>query len=218
MADYTAARRNMVENQIRTNRVTDEALLAVMGEVPRECFVPETLRGIAYVDEDIAIGKGRYLIEPLVLARLLQTAAVEPNDVVLDVGCATGYSTAVLARLANTVVAVESDPDLAAQATATLAGLGLDNAVVVEGPLSEGYSKQAPYDVIVLGGAVPRISQTIADQLGEGGRLVAVVTDSGPMGRGLLMTRSGGTLSQRPVFDAATPPLPGMALEPGFVF
>lgn len=208
----------MVENQIRTNRVTDETLIAVMSEIPRECFVPEALRGVAYIDEDLALGRDRYLIEPLVLARLLQTAAVKPDDVVLDVGCATGYSTAVLARLANTVVAVESDPDLAARATATLSKLGIDNAVVVEGPLSEGYPKQAPYDVIVLGGAVPRVSPTIADQLGEGGRLVAVVTDSGPMGHGILMTRSGGALSQRPVFDAATPPLPGMAPEPGFVF
>lgn len=219
MVDYTESRRNMVESQIRTNRVTDPALLAVMADLPRERFVPEPLRGIAYVDEDIPLGKdGRYLMEPMVLARLLQTAAVRPEDVVLDVGCATGYSTAVLARLANTVVAVESDPDLAAQATKTLAELGIDNAVVVEAPLREGYPKQAPYDVIVIGGAVPEIPRAIADQLAEGGRLVTVVAEVGAVGRGTLMTRSGGVLSDRPVFDAATPPLLEFSREPGFVF
>ncbi len=218
MVDYTESRWNMVESQIRTNKVTDPALLAVMANLPRECFVPEPLRGIAYVDEDIPLGKGRYLMEPMVLARLLQTAAVHPEDVVLDVGCATGYSTAVLARLANTVVAVESDPELAAQATGTLAELGIDNAVVVEGSLREGYPKQAPYDVIFIGGAVPEIPRVIADQLAEGGRLVTVVAEEGAVGRGTLMIRSGGVLSDRPVFDAATPPLPEFSREPGFVF
>jgi protein-L-isoaspartate(D-aspartate) O-methyltransferase len=218
MVDYTESRWNMVESQIRTNKVTDPALLAVMANLPRECFVPEPLRGIAYVDEDIPLGKGRYLMEPMVLARLLQTAAVRPEDVVLDVGCATGYSTAVLARLANTVVAVESDPELAARATGTLAELGIDNAVVVEAPLREGYPKQAPYDVIFIGGAVPEIPRVIADQLAEGGRLVTVVAEEGAVGRGTLMIRSGGVLSDRPVFDAATPPLPEFSREPGFVF
>ncbi len=218
MVDYTESRWNMVESQIRTNKVTDPTLLAVMANLPRECFVPEPLRGIAYVDEDIPLGKGRYLMEPMVLARLLQTAAVGAEDVVLDVGCATGYSTAVLARLANTVVAVESDPELAARATGTLAELGIDNAVVVEAPLREGYPKQAPYDVIFIGGGVPEIPPLIADQLAEGGRLVTVVAEEGAVGRGTLMIRSGGVLSDRPVFDAATPPLPEFSREPGFVF
>lgn len=218
MIDYAVSRRNMVESQIRTNKVTDSGLLAVMAELPRECFVPEPLRGVAYVDEDIPLGGGRYLMEPMVLARLLQAAAVQPEDVVLDIGCATGYSAAVLARLANTVVALESHSELAARATATLADLGIDNAVVVEGPLKEGYAKQAPYDVIFIGGAVPRIPRVIADQLGEGGRLVAVVAAEAAIGRGTLVTRVGGILSDRPVFDAGTPLLPEFAPEPGFVF
>ena len=155
MTDYAIFRRNMVENQIRPNRVTDSAILTVMGELPRERFLPEALRGVAYVDEDIEIAEGRYLMEPLVLARLLQAAAVDREDMVLDIGCATAYSTAVLARLAGTVVAVESDPNLAAGAMATLEELGIDNAVVIEGPLAEGYPGQAPYNVILLGGAVP---------------------------------------------------------------
>lgn len=218
MTDYAAFRRNMVENQIRTNKVTDPTLLTVLTEIPRERFVPERLRPIAYVDEDIEIGNGRYLMEPMVLARMLQTAQVGPRDMVLDIGCATGYSTAVLARIANTVVAVESDPELAAMATATLGELGIDNAAVVEGPLEEGYPKQAPYDVIFLGGTVSRVPPAIAEQLGEDGRLVAVVSDGAGVGRATLMLRTAGILSTRPVFDAATPGLPGFAAEPGFVF
>lgn len=216
MIDFAMARRNMVESQIRTNKVTDEALLAALGEVPRERFVPDSLRGVAYVDDDLPLKKGRVLMEPMVFARLLQLAQVTPSDMVLDIGCATGYSTAVLARLANTVVALESDPELAAAATANLAELGCDNAIVVNAPLAEGYAKQAPYDVILFGGAVPRVPDKIARQLTEGGRLVAVVGDG--VGRGTLMTRSRGVVASRPVFDAGIPVLPDFAAEQGFVF
>jgi len=216
MLDFAAVRRNMVEHQIRTNEVTDESLLAALAEVPRERFVPESLRGVAYIDEDLPLKKGRFLMEPMVFARLLQLAQVSPSDMVLDIGCTTGYSTAVLARLANTVVALESDPELAAAATATLAELGYDNTVVVTAPLAAGYAKQAPYDVIVFGGAVPRVPEKISRQLAEGGRLVAVVGDG--VGRGTLMTRTRGIAASRPVFDAATPVLPDFAIEQGFVF
>lgn len=216
MADFTATRRNMVESQIRTNAVTHEVLLAALAEIPREKFVPEALRGVAYIDEDLPLKKGRYLMEPLVLAKLLQLAAITPDDVVLDIGCGTGYSAALLSKLANTVVALESDPELAARATATLSELSIDNVVVVTAPLAGGYAKQAPYDVIVFNGSVPRIPETIARQLADGGRLVAVVGEG--VGQGTLMTRNRGILAQRPVFDAATPILPDFVQEPGFVF
>ncbi|MFZ0694426.1 MAG: protein-L-isoaspartate O-methyltransferase [Alphaproteobacteria bacterium] len=216
MADFTAARRNMVESQIRTNAVTQEVLLAALAEIPREIFVPEALRGVAYIDEDLPLKKGRYLMEPLVLAKLLQLAAITPDDVVLDIGCGTGYSAALLSKLANTVVALESDPELAARAMATLSELSIDNVVVVTAPLAGGYAKQAPYDVIVFNGSVPRIPETIARQLADGGRLVAVVGEG--VGQGTLMTRNRGILAQRPVFDAATPILPDFVQEPGFVF
>ena len=216
MADFTATRRNMVESQIRTNAVTQEVLLAALAEIPREKFVPEALRGVAYIDEDLPLKKGRYLMEPLVLAKLLQLAAITPDDVVLDIGCGTGYSAALLSKLANTVVALESDPELAARATATLSELSIDNVVVVTAPLAGGYAKQAPYDVIVFNGSVPRIPETIARQLADGGRLVAVVGEG--VGQGTLMTRNRGILAQRPVFDAATPILPDFVQEPGFVF
>jgi protein-L-isoaspartate(D-aspartate) O-methyltransferase len=218
MVDYAAARFNMVESQIRPNKVTDPRVLRAISEVPRERFVPKKLMGIAYVDEDLAVAPGRYLMEPMAFARLLQDAAIQPGDIVLDIGCATGYSTAVLAKLAATVVAVESDPQLVERASTVLAELNVDNAVVVAGALEEGYAEQAPYDVILLGGAVEEVPRSITDQLGEGGRLMAVVTGGSRVGKGNLIHRVHGDLSGRVLFDAAVPPLPGFAVERGFVF
>jgi protein-L-isoaspartate(D-aspartate) O-methyltransferase len=218
MTDYAVARHNMVEGQIRTNRVTDPALVAALDAVPREVFVPKSMQAIAYVDEDLAIGQGRYLMEPLVLARLLQAAEVTSSDAVLDIGCASGYSTAVIARIAGSVVGVESDARLVAEANQRLGELGMDNAAIVQGELTRGYAKQAPYNVIVLNGAIGYVPREIADQLVEGGRLAAVMRDQGGVGRATLMTRVGGSLSSRIIFDAATPDLPGFAREAGFVF
>ena len=155
MPDYSTARYHMVECQIRTNNVNDPRLIKALQEVPRELFVPDPFRSIAYLDHDLKIADGRFLMEPMVLARLLQLAEIQPTDIVLDIGCTTGYAAAILARLAATVVALESDSLLAKRATATLARLEADNVVVVEGALNEGYAEQAPYDVIVVGGLVP---------------------------------------------------------------
>ncbi len=218
MVDYAAARLNMVDSQIRTNKVTNAELIAAFESVPREAFVPERLAGVAYVDEDIALGNGRYLMEPMVLARLLQEARPGPADVVLDVGCGTGYATAILAQVAATVVALESDHELAAAATKVLGDLGIDNAIVVEGPLPAGWAAQAPYSVILLNGAVTEVPDAIRRQLAEGGRLVTVQKPEAGQGRGILMRRSGETTARRAVFDAATAVLPGFAPEPGFVF
>jgi len=153
MTDFTTARLNMVESQLRTNKVTDLPLIDAFETVPRELFVPEPLRGIAYIDEDVALGGGRFVMEPRVLARLLQAAQPGPEDVALDLGCGSGYATAILSRLVATVVALEDDAALAAAANRTLGELEIDNAVVVEGRLTEGYPKQAPYNVILLGGS-----------------------------------------------------------------
>ncbi len=218
MIDYTAARLNMVESQLRTNRVTDVALLEAFEQVPRELFVPEELRGVAYVDEDLAVGHGRYLMEPRVLARLLQAARPEPQDIVLDIGCGTGYATVILARLSATVVALEDGGGLAARANEVLGELEVGNAVVVEGPLNEGYANQAPFNVIVVNGAVAEVPSVISGQLAEAGRLVTVVRNSAGMGRAILMQHIGGVVSSRTLFDAAVPVLPGFEVEPGFVF
>jgi protein-L-isoaspartate(D-aspartate) O-methyltransferase len=218
--DYAVARHNMVENQIRTNRVRDPLVLEAMAQVPRELFVPKQMRGIAYVDEDIDLGNGRYLIEPLVLARLLQLADVRSDDVALVIGCGTGYTAAVLARLASTVVALEGDADLATRASGLLAEQGADNVAVVTGPLRDGYPTQAPYDVIIVDGGVQEIPTALCNQLADGGRLVAVTMDAAPgnMGHGTLVSRIGGSFSRRVDFDAATPILPGFTKTPSFVF
>jgi protein-L-isoaspartate(D-aspartate) O-methyltransferase len=216
--DYSLARSNMVDSQLRTNRVTDPRVVAAFGRVPRERFLPEALRGIAYLDEDLDLGGGRCLMEPMVLARLLQAARIETVDVVLDVGCATGYSSAVLASLAATIVAVESDPALAGIAEQGFAELSIDNVILVRGDLARGAPDQGPYDVILLNGAVAEVPQVIRDQLTEDGRLVTVQIEPSGQGRAVLMERHGGRLSTRTLFDANTPGLPGFQREPGFVF
>jgi protein-L-isoaspartate(D-aspartate) O-methyltransferase len=164
MINEPAARLNMVEGQLRTNKVTDEAVLEGFLTTPRERFVPLQLRGIAYVDDDIPLGNGRVLMEPLVLARLLQVAAIGKQSKVLEIGCATGYATAILAKLAATVVAVESDKALAAAARANLAALGLGNVQLQEAPLADGWRAGAPYDVILINGGVAEIPAAIEDR------------------------------------------------------
>jgi len=208
----------MVESQIRTNKVTDTRVVGAFESVAREAFVGEAQRGIAYIDEDLEVAAGRYLMEPMVLARLLQAAAPKPGDMALDIGAATGYSTAVLARLVQTVVGLEQDAALVERANATLNALDVDNAVVVEGALNAGYAKQAPFDVIVFQGAVSEVPQAVKTQLSDGGRLVAVVCDEAGIGRATLVHRAGDNFSARMLFDAATPLLPGFQREPGFVF
>jgi len=218
MGEFAIARHKMVESQVRPNGVTNGALLAAMLDLPRERFIPAERSAMAYVDEDIPLGHGRYVMEPMVLARLLQVAEVRAEDVALDVGCATGYASALLARLCTTVVALDSDHRLATRATAVLTELGADNVVVVEGPLATGYPRQAPYDVILINGAVAAVPDAVLGQLAEGGRLVTVVRRDGGVGRGTLFIRSAGVCSRRAVFDAATPVLPGFEVERRFVF
>jgi protein-L-isoaspartate(D-aspartate) O-methyltransferase len=216
--DYAAARYKMVRNQIRANRVTNPLIIAAMSELPRERFVPDALRGIAYVDEDVPLGGGRYLIEPLVTALLLQAAEIDADDIALDVGCGTGYCSAIIAGLASTVVALESGPELAARAADTFAELDLNTPSVVVGPLRKGWPAQAPYDAIVFGGAVSAVPAAITEQLAEGGRMVAVIAADKGIGCGTLFLRRGGTVSRRPLFDASIPLLPDFAAEPTFRF
>jgi protein-L-isoaspartate(D-aspartate) O-methyltransferase len=218
MVDYAAARLNMVESQLRTNRVWDPRLLEAFERIPRELYVPDRAKGFAYVDEDLPLGQGRYLMEPMVLARLVQAATVAPGDIALDLGCATGYSTAVLAQVAATVVAVEEVADFAQAASATLEAEQVTNAVVIEGKLRDGYPKQAPYDVILLGGAVAEVPRGLEGQLAEGGRMVGVVLDREGLGRAMLMRKDEGVVSGRVLFDAYTPVLPGFERKAGFVF
>lgn len=216
--NHAVARRKMVENQLRANRVTEDRLVAAFSELPRERFVPPAQAGVAYVDEDLQVAPGRWLLEPMVLGRLVQALEVKPSDMVLDLACATGYSTAVLARLGGTVVAVEPEPALASRANETLNLLSVDNAVVVAAPLDEGYAKQAPYDAILINGAVSAVPARLFDQLAEGGRLAVVIQESPVLGRAVLYRKDGGIVGHRVLFEAGSALLPGMRREAGFVF
>lgn len=215
--DYETARRNMVESQIRTNKVTHAALLAALAAIPRERFVPAERAHAAYVDEAIPLAAGRYLMEPMVFARLVQVAEPGPSDSALVVGSATGYGAAVLARLVKSVVALESDPALAVKGREQFARLGVMGATQVEGPLEQGWPRGAPYDLILLEGAAEVIPQGLFDQLADGGKLMAVIIAEG-MGRAILYTKRANVLSHRAVFDAAVHPLPGFEGKRGFVF
>lgn len=217
MNDFAAARLNMIDGQILPNKVTDQRIIDAMGAVPREEFVPKALRGVAYIDEDLEVAPGRHLMEPMVFSRLLQYAELEESCSVLDVGCATGYSSAVLGRLAGVVVAIEESEELVARASELLAEVGVDNVAVLAGQFDRGLPEQGPYDVIILEGRVPQVPDVILEQLAEGGRLVAVVGDEGP-GKAMLFTRTRGLLGNREVFDANIPPLPGFEHQKGFVF
>ena len=218
MPDYAAARLNMVESQVRPNKVTDLRVLGALLDVPREIFLPERLQGVAYVDEDIPIAPGRYLMEPMVFARLLQAAQIKASDSVLEIGGGPGYGAAVIAQLASRVVTLENDRTLAQTAESALRRLGARNVKVATGALVNGYPADAPYDVIVFAGAVERVPEQVSAQLAEGGRLLAVVAPPGEPGRATFVTRLGGALSRRIIFDAGTPVLPGLQVEPGFAF
>lgn len=220
MTDYAAARTIMVDTQIRTEGVVDHGIIRAMGEVPRERFVPAGARPFAYTDADILVkedGHHRRLMRPATLARLVQAADIAPSDFVLVVGCATGYAAALIASLATSVIALESDEGLAAEASATLMDLGIGNVAVVTGPLEQGYASEGPYDVIILDGAAEEIPQVLFDQLKEGGRLVAVVgyNRAAPA---MIFTKTDDDVGGRPVFDAFVPALPGFARPKAFTF
>jgi protein-L-isoaspartate(D-aspartate) O-methyltransferase len=216
-ADFSELRTKMVDGQVRTTDVTDPAIIEAMLTIPREAFVDERLRPLAYIDEDIEIARGRYLMEPSPFAKLVQLADIRPGETVLDVGAGTGYSSAVLSRLAGWVVALESDAALAERARAALANLTVENVTVVTGPLAAGHADAAPYDVILLEGAVETLPDALFAELREGGRLVAV-EGLGNAGIARLYLKSGGIVTGRRAFNAAVKPLPGFERTPAFVF
>ena len=222
MTDFVAARRMMVDCQVRTSDVTDLRLISAMLAVARERFLPSAQQGFAYFDLDLPLaadgaGKAvRHLVKPMVLAKLIQAAEIGDGDHVLDVGCGTGYSSALLARLAGSVVALEEDVALAQQAAENLRALAAGNAQVVTAPLAQGWPALHPYDAILLNGAFEAAPQALLRQLKDGGRLVGVM--HGAAGKAMLYRSTGGTVSGRPIFDAAAPLLPGFAQAQAFVF
>lgn len=221
--DYAIQRKNMVESQVRPSDVTDRRIIHAMLEVPREVFVPEPLRPLVYADGPVPLGKGaggrRSLLPARTFAKLLQTAAIEPDAAVLDVGAGTGYSSAILCRIAKTVVALECDAALAKEAQATLATVGAGTVKVVTGDLTEGSAADGPYDAIVLEGAIEVTPARLLDQLKDGGRLVAIVGDGRlRAGRATVWRRDGATFGAVEVFDAAADVLPGFEKAQAFAF
>jgi protein-L-isoaspartate(D-aspartate) O-methyltransferase len=217
MIDFTAARRMMVDCQVRTSDVTDLRLIAAMLAVPRERFAPKASAELAYLDADLPVAAGRRLVKPMVLAKLLQAAEIAETERVLIVGGATGYSAAVTGHLACSVVALEQDPGLAQLAKDNLQALGASNTTVVTGPLVEGWSAAAPYDVILLDGAVEEVPAALLRQLKDGGRLLGVVGQP-PISKAVLFRSTGVESSSRLIFDATASALPGFAKPPAFVF
>jgi protein-L-isoaspartate(D-aspartate) O-methyltransferase len=217
MFDTVAARRMMVDGQVRTADVTDPDLIDAMLAVPRERFVPASVAGQAYADIDLPLGEGRALLKPMVLAKLIQAARVRSTDRVLDVGCGRGYSSAVLARLAGSVVALEENQALAQEAKQALAGMAGCSITDATGPLSAGWPAAAPYDVIFLNGTTEVVPEALGGQLKPDGRLVCVFGRASA-GKAMIFRRIEGQLVGRPVFDAAAPLLPGFVAAPEFVF
>lgn len=217
MTDFAAARRAMVDNQVRPADVTSYALVDAMLWAPRERFVPKARRDVAYAEADIELAPGRVMSLPRTIAKMLEAAAIDPRDLVLDLAPGTGYSTALIAHMAEAVVAIEPDEELARQAQALLVELEVDNAVVTRGDAAEGDPAHGPYDVIFVNGGVQRVPDTLIEQLKEGGRLIAIFQD-GPVGKCRVLTRAGRGISRRFVFDADAPVLPGFERPAEFAF
>ena len=217
MLDMAKARVLMVEAQLRTNDVTDARVLEVMSRLPRERFVPENKRHLAYSDACVPLGGDRYLMDPRCFGKLMQLAELSEGDRVLDVACGLGYSTAALASVAHEVIGLEEDESLAAEATRAMREYGAGRAKIVRGALVDGYPAGGPYDVIFFNGSVQAVPQAIVSQLRDGGRLVAIFID-GPVGKAHFCVQKGGALSHRVAFDATVPLLQRFERSRSFVF
>jgi protein-L-isoaspartate(D-aspartate) O-methyltransferase len=216
---FIQARQTMVDCQIRPTKVTDETIIDAFATVPREAFVGRNQRAIAYVDEDLPLPGGRCMMEPMVLARLIQALSISKDDTVLVVGAATGYGTAIMARLAGSVIAVETRSQMVEKAQETLVSIGTDNAVAIKGRLTEGFANEGPYDAILIEGAVETMPERILAQLGNGGRLVAVWRPEGAaVGIASIWTKAGKDFVRKPLFDAQVPVLDEFRCKREFKF
>ncbi|HEY2447046.1 MAG TPA: protein-L-isoaspartate O-methyltransferase [Rhizomicrobium sp.] len=217
MPDYAAQRFNMVASQLLANGVTDESVLDAARAVPREAFVPKEKRSVAYADAPIELARGRWLLEPRTFGKMLQLAEIKPSDRVLDVACATGYSTAVLARIARKVVGLEQDADFVRVGSDALRQIGATNASIVQGSFADGCPAEAPFDAIIVNGAIEVRPQILLAQLSENGRLAAI-TQRDAAGQATLYLKEEGRVGWRFAFDASTPVLAGFRQAAGFVF
>jgi protein-L-isoaspartate(D-aspartate) O-methyltransferase len=217
MTDFAHRRTMMVDTQVRPSDVTKFPIIEAMLSVPRENFVPAAQREAAYMGENLDLGGSRVVMDPRTLAKLLDALSITPDELVLDIGCALGYSTAVIAHMAEAVVAVEEDEPMAQEAQEALAGAGVDNAIVHVGPLAEGAAKHGEYDVILLQGGVVELPQALTDQLKDGGRIGCLFMN-GALGEARIGHKRGGHVSWRDVFNASAPVLPGFERQAAFQF
>lgn len=217
MSEFEQARKHMVDSQIRPSDVTDRRLIAAFLNTPRELFVPRSRRASAYADSQVVTSDNRTLMRPRDMAKLIHAADIQPGDIVLDIANGRGYSTAILACMAETVVGVENDEDGLSRSSTLLSDIGADNAVVVEGDPKAGVPKQGPFDVIFVNGSVDAVPTAWFDQLADGGRLVVIVR-KGPVGKATVFTKSSAGIGERVVFDANATVLPGFEAEAGFAF
>lgn len=215
MPDFAARRTMMVDTQVRPSDVTKFPVIEAMLAIPREEFVPDARRAVAYSGENLDLGHGRVMLEPRTLAKLIDGMDLTPADLVLDLGSGYGYSAAVIARMTEAVVALEENPDMATEAEARLAQMGVDNVAVVQGPLAQGWAAQSPYDAILVEGAIEALPAAVADQLREGGRIGAVFAE-GALGVARIGHKLNGQITWRYAFNASAPLLPGFAAKREF--
>lgn len=217
MADFAQARITMVDTQVRPSDVTSFPIIEAMLTIPREEFVPTAKRDLAYVGGPVPLAPGRALLDARVIGKMLDAIDITPEDSVLEIGAGMGYITALLSRLAQAIVAIEEDADLAAEAEAALGTIGADNAAVITGTMAEGSARNGPYDAIFISGAVETVPPALLDQLRDGGRIVAIFME-GALGEVRLGLKGAGGISWRMEFNATAEVLPGFAKEMGFVF
>lgn len=215
MTDFSTRRRVMVDSQVRPSDVTKFPIIEAMLSVPREVYVPEAQAEAAYVSECVELGGGRVLLEPRTFAKMLDALNLQAGEMVLDLGCGLGYSSAVIARMVDAVVAVEEDAAMAADAQANLSGNDVDNAAVIEGPLAAGAAKHGPYDAIIIEGGVEEVPAAITDQLREGGRIVAIFME-GSLGTCRMGVKSADEVTWRFSFNATAPVLSGFTRQVAF--
>lgn len=217
MTDSQTLRRMMVDTQVRPSNVTKFPIIEAMLSVPREAFVPDAVKPAAYADAPVDFGNGRAMVEPRTLAKLLDAIAIEPEDMVLEIGAGLGYTSAVMARMAEFVVALEEDAALADEAEKRLAEAGVDNVAVITGPLTEGAAKHGPYDVVVIAAGVQQVPLPVLQQIKDGGRIVAIFQGQN-LGTVRIGYRIGDDVDWRAAFDATASVLPGYAAAAEFAF
>ncbi len=217
MTDFATARTTMVDCQVRPSDVTKYPIIEALLAIPREEFVPEPRKAVAYSGAHLDLGAGRVLLDARTFAKMLEAANIQPDEMVLDLGCGLGYSSAIIAHLAEAVVCVEENEDLASEATSILAANSVDNAVVITAPLTEGAAKHGPYDVVITEGAVEEVPNTVLAQIKDGGRIVTILAN-GNRGDCMVGHKRGDQIDWRRAFAATAPVLAGFEKKPGFNF